>query len=346
MKSLLGLSLSEHTEIAIAAGLRRFAGAQITSWVYPKRATEISQMTNLSLQARESLSQNFTIARHAAVDVQTSVDGTKKYLFETTEGNRIEAVYIPDRERATLCISSQAGCRMGCKFCMTARVGFREHLSAGEIINQVMSIDESEKLTNIVYMGMGEPLDNIDNVLRSIEIMTASWGFAWSPTRITLSTIGVMPALKRFMDETKVHLAVSLHNPFDTERAAMMPMQRAYPIADVLSLLREYNFYGQRRLSFEYIMFEDVNDTERHLDELIRILRGMECRINLIRFHQIPDSPLRGSSPTTVAWFNASLNAAGITTTTRSSRGEDIFAACGMLAASSGGSREQEDRES
>lgn len=336
MESLLGMSLAEHTEIAVAAGLRRFAGAQITQWVYPKAALTIDAMTNLSLSARATLSANYCIARHCATDVQTSVDGTRKYLFHTAEGNDIESVYIPDGERATLCISSQAGCRMGCKFCMTARVGFREHLSAGEIVNQIMSIEEAHKLTNIVYMGMGEPLDNIDNVLRSIEIMTASWGFAWSPTRITLSTIGVIPALRKFMDQTKVHLAVSLHNPFDYERAAMMPMQKAYPIADVLHLLRDYNFYGQRRLSFEYIMFDGVNDTERHLDELIRILKGFECRVNLIRFHQIPDSNLKGSTGATIAWFNAALNAEGITTTTRSSRGEDIFAACGMLAAKTG----------
>lgn len=333
MKSLLGLTLSELTEIALASGLRRFAGAQIAQWVYPKRAASIEQMTNLSLQARTTLSENFTIGRHAAIDVQTSCDGTRKYLFETPQGNSIEAVYIPDSDRGTLCISSQAGCRMGCKFCMTARVGFREHLSAAEIMNQIMSVDEAERLTNIVYMGMGEPLDNPDNVLRSIEIMTASWGFAWSPTRITLSTIGVMPALGRFMDETKVHLAVSLHNPFDDERAAMMPMQKAYPIRDVLSLLKGYDFHGQRRLSFEYIMFDGVNDTERHLDELIRLLGGFECRVNLIRFHSIPQSDLKGSSDETISCFNRALNRAGITTTTRSSRGEDIFAACGMLAA-------------
>lgn len=333
MKTLLGQSLAELTEVALEGGFKRFVGAQITQWIYPGRATTIDAMTNLSLQGRATLNQGFTIGRHAPIEVQTSIDGTKKYLFLTPEQNLIEAVYIPDGERGTLCISSQAGCRMGCKFCMTARLGFREHLSAGEIVNQIMSVDEAEKLTNIVYMGMGEPLDNIDAVLRSIEIMTSSWGFAWSPTRITLSTIGVMPALKRFLDETKVHLAISLHNPFDNERAGMMPMQKAYPIADVLSLLRGHNFYGQRRLSFEYIMFDGLNDTDRHLDELIRILRGFECRVNLIRFHQIPDSSLRGSSPARMDYFNDELNRAGITTTTRNSRGEDIFAACGMLAA-------------
>lgn len=333
MKLLIGHSIGELTDIALGCGLKRFAGAQIARWLYPSRAQTIEAMTNLSIGAREKLAESFTVGRHQAVDIQTSVDGTRKYLFETTAGNRIESVYIPDGDRATLCISSQAGCRMGCKFCMTARIGFREHLNAAEIINQIMSIDEAEKLTNIVYMGMGEPLDNYENVLRSIEIMTSSWGFAWSPTRITLSTIGVVPQLERFLIDTKVHLAVSLHNPFDEERLAMMPAQKAYPISKVIEMLREHGFQGQRRVSFEYILFEGVNDTQRHLDGLVQLLKGLDCRINLIRFHTIDDSDLRGSSAQTISWFNGELNHYGITTTTRSSRGEDIFAACGMLAA-------------
>lgn len=342
MKSLIGQSLAELTEVALQCGLKRFAGAQMARWIYPSRAQTVEAMTNLSIGARQKLAENFTVGRHQAVDIQTSVDGTRKYLFETQAGNRIESVYIPDGERGTLCISSQAGCRMGCKFCMTARVGFREHLTAAEIINQIMSVEEAEKLTNIVYMGMGEPLDNYENVLRSIEIMTASWGFAWSPTRITLSTIGVIPQLARFLNETKVHLAVSLHNPFDDERLALMPAQKAYPIAEVVKMLREYGFAGQRRVSFEYIMFDGVNDTERHLEALVQLLKGLECRINLIKFHTIEGSSLKGSSAQTISWFNGELNRAGITTTTRSSRGEDIFAACGMLAARKGATAEEE----
>lgn len=335
-KALLGSSLEELTQISLNVGLRRFAGAQIAQWIYPNRATEIAQMTNLSIQARSRLNNEFEIGRSQPIECMSSVDGTKKYLFATSADKSIESVYIPDKERATLCISSQSGCRMGCQFCMTARGGFSAQLTAGEIVNQIISIPEHEKLTNIVYMGMGEPLDNLENVLRSIEIMTSSWGFGWSPTRITVSTIGVTPALKQFLDSTKVHLAVSLHNPFDHERQALMPMQKAYPIGETVEILRQYDFAHQRRLSFEYIMFEGINDTPHHLDELLKLLRGLDCRMNLIRFHRIPDSELSGSSDETIHRFNGALNRAGITTTTRSSRGEDIFAACGMLSAKKG----------
>lgn len=332
MQSLLGLTLEQITDIAQSTGLRRFAGAQITQWVYPKRATSLEQMTNLSIQARATLARTFEIGRLQPTHHQISTDGTIKYLFDSLQGKPVETVYIPDSDRATLCISSQSGCRMGCRFCMTARGGFSANLSSGEIINQIISIPHSERLTNIVYMGMGEPLDNLENVLQSIEIMTSAWGYAWSPTRITVSTIGVMPALKELLEKTRVHVAVSLHNPFDAERQALMPMQKAYPIRQTVELLRSYDFSHQRRLSFEYIMFDGVNDTPRHLEGLIELLRGMDCRMNLIRFHQIPQSELRGSSDEVIRSFNGALNRAGILTTTRSSRGEDIFAACGMLS--------------
>lgn len=330
----MGMTLAELTDVALGLGLRRFAANQLADWVYPKYAAEVADMSNISKGARAMLEQGFEIGRYAPSEVRVSVDGTKKYLFMTQGSRAIESVYIPDteRDRATLCISSQAGCRMGCRFCMTARGGFGYNLTTAEIINQITSIPEREKITNIVYMGMGEPLDNIDNVLKSLEIMTSSWGYGWSPTRITLSTIGVLPHLERFLRETKVHLAVSLHNPFDEERAELMPMQKAYPIERVLEMLRECDFAHQRRLSFEYIMFEGVNDTRRHLDKLVEMLEGMHCRMNLIRFHAIPDSPLNGSSDKTIREFNTALNKAGILTTTRNSRGEDIFAACGMLA--------------
>lgn len=332
-KWLLGLDPVQYREIAVQAGLKAFAGRQIADWVYHKHCSEIGAMSNLSVAAREALSNEYEVGRLEAVECVASVDGTKKYLFPTISGDRqVEAVYIPDADRATLCISSQAGCRMGCKFCMTARMGWGYNLTAGEILNQIEALPERQTLTNVVFMGMGEPLDNYDQVRRVIEVMTSDWGYGWSPTRITLSTIGVRDTLRDFMDNTKVHLAVSLHNPFDTERAAMMPSQNAFPIAQTIEMLRQYNFYGQRRLSFEYIMFEGVNDSERHLDELIRLLGGLQCRMNLIRFHQIPDSELRGSSDEVIRWFNGELNRAGITTTTRRSRGEDIYAACGMLS--------------
>ena len=280
--------------------------------------------------------------------LQLSSDGTKKYLFpvrcshkrglnlhvseEELEEGAVEAVMIPDEDRATLCVSSQSGCRMGCKFCMTGRQGFHGHMSAADIISQFIAVDESDKLTNAVFMGMGEPLDNYENVMRAIEILTADWGFAWSPKRITVSTIGVLPNLKRYLDECRCHLAVSLHDPFGPERLSIMPVQGAWPLQEVIDLIKQYDFSGQRRVSFEYTMFAGFNDSKAHADALVRLLRGLECRMNLIRFHKIPDFPYETSSPLVIEKFKQRLNDNGLMTTVRASRGEDILAACGMLA--------------
>lgn len=330
---LVGLSLSELESVAAEAGLRPFAARQMADWLYRKRTADLAAMTNLSLVARQRLAgAGYVVGRIEPCEVQVSRDGTKKYLFPTLGGGYIEAVYIPDRDRATLCVSSQAGCKMGCRFCMTGRQGFQHQLTAGEIVNQVLAIPEAERLTNVVFMGMGEPMDNIGAVLRAVEILTAEWGLGWSPTRITVSTVGIVPAMERLLRETKVHIAVSLHNPFDGERRELMPVQNKYPIEEVAAVLRRFDFAHQRRLSFEYIVFEGMNDSPRHVEGLVRLLRGLECRINLIRFHAIPDSPLRGVSPERMHRLNGALNAAGITTTTRASRGEDIFAACGLLS--------------
>ena len=264
--------------------------------------------------------------------VTESADGTKKYLFRTLEGHYVESAYIPDGERATLCVSSQAGCRMGCRFCATGRQGLQQSLTAAEILNQAVSLPERDKLTNLVFMGMGEPLDNTDEVLRALEIITAEWGFGWSPTRITLSTAGIVPELRRFLDATKVHLAVSLHNPFHEERMEIMPVERAWPIAEVAAILREYDFTHQRRVSFEYIVMSGLNDSPRHIRELTRLLNGIKCRINLIRFHRIPDSPYFSPGDEAMVRFRDALTARGIQTTIRASRGEDIQAACGLLS--------------
>ena len=331
-KKLLGNNLAQLKEIALSLGLPAFTGKQLADWLYKKKVTSIDQMTNLSKAAREKLSQEYIVGIDKAIDIQASSDGTKKYLFPCHTGSAIEAVMIPDADRATICVSSQAGCKMGCKFCMTGRQGFKGNLETAEIISQFISIDESDSLTNTVFMGMGEPLDNIDNVLAAIEILTADWGFAWSPKRITLSSIGVLPALKRFLDETKVHLAISLHDPFPQERLSLMPMQKAFPIEEVIKLIKKYDFTGQRRVSFEYTMFNRVNDTKQHADALVRMLRGLECRINLIRFLAIPDSELSPSPMLIIEQFRDRINSSGITATIRASRGEDILAACGMLS--------------
>jgi 23S rRNA (adenine2503-C2)-methyltransferase len=305
-------------------------------------------MTNLSKAARATLSEKYEVGVTPYAGLQISTDGTKKYLFpvkcshkrglnvrvseDELEDGAIEAVMIPDDDRATLCVSSQSGCRMGCKFCMTGRQGFHGHMSAADIISQFIAVDESDRLTNAVFMGMGEPLDNYENVMRAIEILTADWGFAWSPKRITVSTIGVLPNLKRYLDECKCHLAVSLHDPFGPERLSVMPVQGAWPIQEVIDLIKQYDFTGQRRVSFEYTMFAGFNDTKAHADALIRMLKGLECRMNLIRFHKIPDFPYETSAPVIIENFKQRLNNCGLMTTVRASRGEDILAACGMLA--------------
>lgn len=332
LKPLIGMTVEQLRDVAAECGLPAFAAKQMARWLYVRRVTDIDAMTDLSMRGRQTLAERYTVGRQAPKAEASSADGTVKYLFEGVGGRDVEAVFIPDRDRATLCVSSQAGCRMGCTFCMTGRQGFHGNLPASAIINQILSIPQSESLTNIVFMGMGEPLDNMDALLPAIEVLTASWGLAWSPKRITVSSIGHIKNLRRLLSETKVHVAISLHSPFPSEREGLMPVERAFPMRDVIDLLREYDFAHQRRLSFEYIMWRGVNDDMRHADALARQLRGLDCRVNLIRFHAIPDSPLRPASESVMVAFRDRLNQAGITATIRASRGEDIQAACGMLA--------------
>ncbi len=330
---LYGKNLSELQELCTELELPRFVAKQIADWLYRKGVRSIEEMTNLSKGVRATLASRFELGLRAPERVDESADGTKKYLYRTAEDEFVESAYIPDGERATLCVSSQAGCRMGCKFCATARLGLRHSLSVCDILNQIASLPEREGLTNVVFMGMGEPLDNIDAVLRALEIMTSEWGFGWSPTRITLSTAGVGRELRRFLDSTQVHLAISLHNPFHEERAEIMPIERAYPIESLMEILRDYDFTHQRRVSFEYIVMSGLNDSPRHIKGLCRLLNGVKCRINLIRFHKIPDSPYFSPDSDKMTAFRDALTSRGIMTTIRASRGEDIKAACGLLSA-------------
>lgn len=331
-KPLIGLTLEQLRDITDEVGLRPFAAKQIASWLYVKRAKSIDMMTDLPKAARQRLADDYCIGLSDPKDAAVSVDGTVKYLFEGVGGRDIESVYIPDDNRATLCVSSQAGCKMNCSFCMTGRQGFNGNLSTNAIINQVFSIPQSHSLTNIVFMGMGEPLDNLPAVLNAIEILTSPWGMGWSPKRITVSSIGKLKDLRTLLNVTKVHIAISLHNPFPAERAAIMPVERAFPIRDVIALLANYDFSHQRRLSFEYIMWRGVNDSARYADALVKLIGRLDCRVNLIRFHAIPGSDLLPSTTVTMERFRDALNDHGITATIRASRGEDIMAACGMLA--------------
>ncbi len=289
-------------------------------------------MSDLSARHRALLAETYEVGLTAPEKVSISTDGTKKYLYRTSQNHFIESAYIPDGDRATLCISSQAGCRMGCRFCATGRQGLQHSLSTNEILNQIESLPERERLTNVVFMGMGEPLDNLDSLLPALEVLTSAWGFGWSPTRITVSTAGVASRLERFLEATQVHLAVSLHNPFPHERAEIMPIEKAWPIREVVEILRRYDFTHQRRVSFEYIVMSGLNDSPRHIRELCRLLDGIKCRINLIRFHKIPGSPYFSPDDRAMIAFRDALTAKGIHTTIRTSRGEDIQAACGLLS--------------
>lgn len=331
-KPLLGMTLDGLKAVVSDLRLKSFAAGQIASWLYQKRVKDIDAMTDLSKNARAALAAQYRVGREAPKAEACSTDGTAKYLFEGIGDRDIEAVCIPDRDRVTICVSSQAGCRMNCSFCMTGRQGFHGNLSTAAIINQILSVPESESLTNIVFMGMGEPTDNLPAILDAIEILTAPWGLGWSPKRITVSSIGKFKELKDILDRTKVHIAISVHSPIGEQRASLMPVEHAYPVREVFSLLHGYDFAHQRRLSVEYIMWCGVNDSLWHADMLARLIKGTSARVNLIRFHTIPGCDLQPCSPKVMEAFRDRLNALGVTATIRASRGEDIMAACGMLA--------------
>ena len=336
-EQLLGRNLNEIQEVLAPFAVPKFVAKQLVDWIYVKKVRTFDRMSNLSKKMRAILLENFEIGFQAYTDVQVSIDGTKKYLFPTQHGD-VEAVYIPDRDRHTLCISSQVGCKMNCKFCMTGKMGFIGQLTATEILNQIYSVDESDLLTNIVYMGMGEPLDNTEAVLKSIELMTAEYALAWSPRRITVSTIGVLDQIDYFLMQTECNLAISLHSPFPEERLQMMPVEKAFHAEDIITFLSDQEFNRQRKLSFEYILFGGLNDTDEHLKGLARLLSGIRCRVNLIRYNAIPGDDFKSSSSERMEYFKDQLNKKGIITTIRKSKGQDIFAACGMLSSKKGGS--------
>ena len=331
-EKLYGKNINDLIAVTKRISLPGFAAKQIADWLYKKEIASIEEMTNLSKKARDLLSVDYEVGLYAPESVSESTDGTKKYLYKVLKNKYIETAYIPDSDRATICVSSQAGCKMGCLFCMTGKQGFQGNLSANEILNQFRSLPEFRNLTNMVYMGMGEPLDNIPEVLKSLEILTSEWGYGWSPTRITVSTVGLIAGIKDFLEKSRCHLAVSLHSPFDEERKKLMPIQRTNTVEEVLEIIRNFDLNSQRRVSFEYILFKGMNDTPRHIKELARILNGIKCRINIIRFHPIPGSQFQSPNLGTTINFKEALNAKGILTTIRASRGVDIQAACGLLS--------------
>jgi len=343
-KVLLGLTTAELKLVAQELGMPAFTGGQIAKWLYEKNVRSIDDMTNLSKRNRELLAEHYCVGAMEPIDCQRSVDGTIKYLFPvrcssvsccdtaTNEIKFVETVFIPDDDRATLCVSSQVGCKMNCLFCQTGKQGFEGNLTAADILNQIYSLPERERLTNVVFMGQGEPMDNLDNVLRTTNILTADDGYAWSPKRITVSSVGVKNKLKRFLDESQCHVAISMHSPLPGQRLSLMPAEKAMPIADTVALLKQYDFTHQRRCSFEYICFSGLNDTLEHGKAIVNLLNGLECRVNLIRFHQIPNVDLPGADEQRMEQLRDYLTQHGVFTTIRASRGQDIFAACGLLS--------------
>lgn len=329
--------IHELEDIAIAGNMPRFVGRQLAQWIYGKRVESFDEMNNISRRNREWLAEHYVVGREKPVKKMRSSDGTVKYLFPAGEGRSVETVYIPDKERATLCVSSQVGCKMNCYFCATGKMGFKAQLTAHQIINQILSAGASDglsDLTNVVFMGMGEPLDNLGEVMKVIEILTAQWGFAWSPKRITVSTVGKLPELKELLDRTSVHVAISVHTADARERGQLMPAQKAFPIASVMKVLSSYDFSHQRRLSLEYIMWRGVNDDIAHAEMLVKLIGNVRCRVNLIRFHAVAGVDLVPCSEERMLMMRNCLNSHGIIATIRASRGEDILAACGMLSTS------------
>lgn len=331
-KVLLGLTIAELKEVVRSLGMPAFTGGQIAQWLYVKHVRSIDEMTNLSKANRELLSKEYYVGAMDPIDCQRSVDGTIKYLFPVSCGKFVETVFIPDDDRATLCVSSQVGCKMNCLFCQTGKQGFEGQLTAADILNQIYALPEREHLTNVVFMGQGEPMDNLDSVLRATQILTAADGYAWSPKRITVSSVGIRSKLKRFLDESQCHIAISMHSPLHEQRSMLMPVEKAMTIEEVVALLKQYDFTHQRRCSFEYICFAGLNDTMEHARAIVKLVEGLECRVNLIRFHPIPNVDLPGADEHRMEQLRDYLTQHGVFTTIRASRGQDIFAACGLLS--------------
>lgn len=330
---------AELKSVVSQLGMPAFTAKQIAHWLYVKHVRDIDNMANISIQNRLRLSEEYEVGILEPIDCQRSCDGTVKYLFPVLTNHPspdttkfVETVFIPDGDRATVCVSCQVGCKMDCMFCQTGKQGWQGNLTAADILNQIYALPEADSLTNIVFMGQGEPMDNLDAVLQVCEIMTAPWGYQWSPKRITVSSVGIRGKLKRYLDESECHVAISMHSPIHEQRQQLMPAEKAMPIQETVELLRQYDFTHQRRCSFEYICFGGLNDSPVYGREIAKLLNGLECRVNLIRFHEIPDVDLPASEEKRMVALRDYLTHHGITTTIRASRGQDILAACGLLS--------------
>jgi len=329
---LLGKTEDDIFHLINPYGFNKSHAIVIARNLYKKGISEISQFQGLRNELRNILSSIMSVGTFSPVKSEVSEDYTIKYLFRNDEGKQFETVYIPDNKRYTVCVSTQSGCRMGCPFCVTGKYGYHGDLSAGDIVNQIVSIPDSGRITHVVFMGMGEPMDNIENVLKACRIITSGWGLAISSRNVTVSTVGITPGIRSFLDQSNCNLAISLFSPFADERIRVIPAEQKYPVHEIIDLLKNFTVRKKRRFSVAYIMIKDVNDTDSHLKGLINLLRRSGIRVNLLPYHQVKNDMNVSSSDERMHYFKHNLVISGISASIRKSRGADISAACGLLA--------------
>ena len=331
MKNIHGITYENLEKYFIENNDKKFRATQLYEFLYKKKINNLDKMPNIPNTTKELLKKDFDFS-YIKIIKKEEDKLVKKYLFELNDGNKIESVLMYHDYGTSICVSSQVGCKMNCLFCQTGKQGWHGNLTTADILNQIYALPERDRLTNIVFMGQGEPMDNLDSVMNACDVLTSDWGFAWSPKRITVSSVGIKGKLKRFLDESECHIAISLHSPLHEQRLSLMPAEKAMPIAEIVSLLKQYDFSHQRRCSFEYICFGGMNDSMTFAREILQLLEGLECRVNLIRFHEIPGVALPSSDERRMESLRDYLTHHGVMTTIRASRGQDILAACGMLS--------------
>ena len=326
------MDTDEIADLIRAGGFTHSQAVIVAGLLYKKGSAALEKSARIPQRLKKYLSEIAQTGIYLPVRSAESADGTIKYLFESPDRKKFESVFIPDKKRKTVCVSTQSGCRMGCLFCVTGRYGFYGDLSAGDIVNQVISLQHNGKITHVVFMGMGEPMDNPYNVLKACRILTAEWGLAISPANITVSSVGITPAIKDFLERSDCNLALSLYSPFHEERRKAIPAENVYPVKEILNIMSRYPMKRKRRMTLAYVMISGINDTDRHLEELIKIAGGTQIRINLLPFHAIPGDDKRSSSEERLQFFKHNLIKSGISASVRKSRGADISAVCGLLA--------------
>ncbi|OGT21223.1 MAG: 23S rRNA (adenine(2503)-C(2))-methyltransferase [Gammaproteobacteria bacterium RIFCSPHIGHO2_02_FULL_42_13] len=332
MINLLNFNRASLRDFFVALGEKPFRADQMLKWIYHEYLTDFSQMNNLSQKLRDYLSENTIVEAPKIVKEQVSTDGVIKWLLQLDDGELIETVFIPEKTRGTLCISSQVGCAMGCKFCATGKLGFKRNLTTAEIIGQVWLVRQLQhKVTNVVLMGMGEPLLNVDHVLPALDLMLEDLACGLSKYRVTVSTVGIVPMMDKLFKASDASLAVSLHAPNDEIREKLIPMNQHYPIADIMAACKRFFKDKKRKVIIEYVMLDKINDQKKHAKELVRLLEGVPCKVNLIPFNTSPGFSYQPSSDEVVRDFQDVLMKAGVRTLQRKRRGADIQAACGQL---------------